>query len=468
MPLSNSKVRSGFIIAFLLLLISYFLIFFIVRKVVDETSNVTHSYTVINKLEQLKAEVVDAETGLRGYLLTKDQRFLEPYRSGISLGMQTHKELVSLSDGSLTRLQHLDTLQYLINRRFSLMNRTITLFQQAGNNITDEMRQGREVNKSAMDSIRVYVELAKRDEQGVMLERKSKLARFFSGARIVSVASLITALITILYSLMIYYREKRDKDRSNARVKEAEGELAVNVDELKMANQELEELRSIEKFASTGRIARTIAHEVRNPLTNISLAAEQLRDLASGNEESGLLLDMITRNSNRINMLVADLLNATRFAQLDMRETNINQLVEETLEQAADRIELSHIRVEKHYDSNICPIRIDGEKMKVALLNIIVNAIEAMEPGKGLLEIFTRNQGNKCIVEIRDNGAGMDRETTSKLFEPYFTGKQKGHGLGLTNTQNIILNHKGTIQVNSKPGAGSTFTIFLNIAHDGE
>lgn len=468
MPLSNTKVRSGFIIAFLLLLVSYFLIFFIVRKVVDETESVSHSYTIINKLEQLKAGVVDAETGLRGYLLTKDQRLLAPYRTGINNGVQIHRELVNLSAGSPLRLQRLDTLQQLINRRFGMMAHTLLLFQQAGNTITDSIRQNRDANRNVMDSIRAYVEIAKNDEQGVMKDRKAKLARFFSGARVIAVASLITALITILYSLMIYYREKRDKDRSNARVKEAEGELAVNVDELKQANQELEELRSIEKFASTGRIARTIAHEVRNPLTNISLAAEQLREIAASNEEGGLLLDMITRNSHRINMLVADLLNATRFAQLDMQETDINKLVDETLEQAADRIELNHIRVKKQYDSNICPIRVDGEKIKVAILNIIVNALEAMEPGKGLLEISTRNQGNKCVIEIRDNGAGMDRETTLKLFEPYFTGKQKGHGLGLTNTQNIILNHKGTIQVNSAPGSGSTFIIFLNHTQSGE
>ena len=468
MPLSNIKVRSGFIIAFLLLLVSYFLIFFIVRKVVDETESVSHSYTIINKLEQLKAGVVDAETGLRGYLLTNDQRFLAPYRTGVNNGVAIHRELVSLSAGSPIRLQRLDTLQQLISRRFGMMARTLQLFQQAGNTITDSIRQNRNANRNVMDSIRAYVEVAKNDEQGVMKDRKAKLARFFSGARVIAVASLIIALITILYSLMIYYREKRDKDRSNARVIEAEGELAVNVDELKQANQELEELRSIEKFASTGRIARTIAHEVRNPLTNISLAAEQLREIAASNEEGGLLLDMITRNSQRINMLVADLLNATRFAQLDMQETDINKLVDETLEQAADRIELNHIRVKKQYDSDICPIRVDGEKIKVAILNIIVNALEAMEPGKGLLEISTRNQGNKCVIEIRDIGAGMDRETTSKLFEPYFTGKQKGHGLGLTNTQNIILNHKGTIQVTSNPGSGSTFTIFLNHTQSGE
>ena len=95
---------------------------------------------------------------------------------------------------------------------------------------------------------------------------------------------------------------------------------------------------------------------------------------------------------------------------------------------------------------------VDKEKIKLAFLNIIVNAIEAMEKDKGVLTIRTFKQGNKCIVEFSDNGTGMDEDTVQKLFDPYFTSKANGNGLGLTNTQNIILNHKGNINVRSKVG----------------
>jgi signal transduction histidine kinase len=172
---------------------------------------------------------------------------------------------------------------------------------------------------------------------------------------------------------------------------------------------------------------------------------------------------MIGRNAGRINQLVSELLNATRFAHLDFKEVDINSLVEETLALATDRIELNHINVEKHYAEYPCPVMVDAEKMKFALLNIIVNAVEAMEKNKGLLVIRTRHQGNKCIIEIRDNGKGMNEDVLQNLFEPYFTGKQKGNGLGLTNTQNIIFNHKGTIKVFSKPEQGASFVIILNL-----
>jgi signal transduction histidine kinase len=231
---------------------------------------------------------------------------------------------------------------------------------------------------------------------------------------------------------------------------------------------ELKELRDLEKFASTGRIARTIAHEVRNPLTNILLATEQLKEMENSNDEATLLLELINRNAGRINQLVSDLLNATRFGHLNVASTDVNQLIEEALELAKDRLDLSKVKVEKNYSTDMCEVRLDGEKMKVALLNIILNAVEAMETENGVLQLTTRQEDGKCIIEVRDNGKGMDEEALQKLFEPYFTSKAKGNGLGLTNTQNIILNHNGTIKVHSETGNGSSFVISLDVAPKDE
>ena len=175
----------------------------------------------------------------------------------------------------------------------------------------------------------------------------------------------------------------------------------------------------MEKFTATGRVARTIAHEVRNPLTNISLAAEQLQELTIQNNESSMLLDMIGRNSIRINQLVSDLLNATKIIELNIRPVNINKILDETLEMAADRLDLSQVKVEKNYATDVCHVAVDEEKIKIAFLNIIVNAIEAMEKSKGILFLRTKNGGDTCIIEIEDNGNGMDEDTLQKLFEPY-------------------------------------------------
>ena len=225
----------------------------------------------------------------------------------------------------------------------------------------------------------------------------------------------------------------------------------------------LRELKSMEKFTATGRVARTIAHEVRNPLTNISLAAEQLQELTTQNNESSMLLDMIGRNSIRINQLISDLLNATKIIELNIRPVSINKILDETLEMAADRLDLSQVKVEKNYASDVCNVMVDEEKIKIAFLNIIVNAIEAMEKSKGILYLRTKNAGDACIIEIEDNGNGMDDDTLQKLFEPYFTSKPNGNGLGLTNCQNIILSHRGNITVRSTLREGTSFIVMLKM-----
>jgi signal transduction histidine kinase len=106
-------------------------------------------------------------------------------------------------------------------------------------------------------------------------------------------------------------------------------------------------------------------------------------------------------------------------------------------------------------------VKVDADKIKIAFLNIIVNGVEAMESG-GTLTVKTSSRNNNCIIEISDDGNGIDKDSLDKIFDPYFTNKKNGNGLGLTNTENIILTHNGTIAVESEMGKGTTFTIALN------
>lgn len=461
-----NRNRWGYFIAFVLLLISYFLIFFIIGKLARQSESITHSYDIINTLESIKAEITDAETGVRGYAITKDFHYLKPYNTGSRNVIHLLVTLKALTAAYDPYLQRADSLARMINKRLSDLKKFIQDFERSGFVLTDEILSSRDANKILMENIRSLVQELKREEQLTMDRRNEVLQRFFKSTTIITVVSLIIALVTIFYSLVMYNRQNKAKEEADRSVRSYSQELEARVNELKKVNGELEELRSIEKFASTGRIARTIAHEVRNPLTNISLAAEQLKETSGGNEDSDQLLGMISRNVNRINQLVSDLLTATKSQQLEFTSVNINDLVDEALDLARDRIELNRIRVEKHYDKSICQLSVDVEKIKLSFLNIIVNAIEAMEKDKGVLTITTYNAGSKCIIDFGDNGMGIDPETVQKLFDPYFTSKTNGNGLGLTNTQNIILSHKGNIHVRSFKGKGSNFIVTLNTTSD--
>jgi len=225
-----------------------------------------------------------------------------------------------------------------------------------------------------------------------------------------------------------------------------------------------ENQRSADKFIASGRIARMLAHEVRNPITNINLAVEQLQDNNLNDEEQATFLDLIHRNSDRIGNLVTQMLQSTKFEELELKDHSVNDLINEVLEEAKDRAQLKGIEIRKNLSSEICNVKIDSPKMKIAILNILINAIEAIEHDHGILTVITRKENEKCVVTISDNGKGIKKEDLDQLFVPFFTNKQNGTGLGLTNMQNIILNHKGSISVQSELEKGTAFTISLNLS----
>ncbi|MHA7128723.1 hybrid sensor histidine kinase/response regulator [Algoriphagus namhaensis] len=232
-----------------------------------------------------------------------------------------------------------------------------------------------------------------------------------------------------------------------------------------LKNREEEEY-NLRKFSSTGRMARMLAHEVKNPLTTILLSADQLQmELPEAIlEESGDLIKVIQRNCNRINQLVTQLLESTRFTELDIATHSVNTLLDKALEMVQDRLEIKNISLVKEYEEGICEVAVDGEKVKIALVNLMVNAIEAMEPNVGELRIKSYLKNDLCKIKITDNGCGISKENLDRLFEPFFTSKEGGSGLGLTNTQNIILSHNGSLRVNSQEGKGTTFTIGFNLS----
>ncbi len=240
-----------------------------------------------------------------------------------------------------------------------------------------------------MDSIERMVLRLQAEHKKNMEERSGQLSSFSNFIKIINIASMIVAVLLTFYSIITYTKENQAKMRSERNANAFRNQLEIRIAELDAVNKELVELKSIEKFAATGRISRTIAHEVRNPLTNINLATEHLHTEFEGSPETDLLLEMITRNANRINQLISDLLNSTKVTQLAFSEVSINDLIERSLIFAKDRLELHGIKVHKHYGQDLCNIKVDEDKLQIAFLNIIVNAVEAMEPFKGVLTIKT-------------------------------------------------------------------------------
>jgi signal transduction histidine kinase len=458
----DMRIRLGYGTAFFLLLISYLLTLYANRQLLNQSKLVDHTNKVIIHLETMLSSIKDAETGSRGYIITKDENFLEPYRRSRVITdslFQFIKKEVSTSQSEKARLE---TLDKMIDKKFELLAFAIDYAPKHDFQITDSLKSAAYHGKEVMDRIRSTVSEMQAEEQLLLKNRSKELGILYRTLNIIVVTSLVIAFLLVVYGFFTYSRENIARRKADQTVFEYQEALKKQIEELDKANKELVQMRNIEKLASTGRIARTIAHEVRNPLTNINLSVEQLKT-DDNDEDTLVMLDMITRNSNRINQLIADLLNSTKSTELIFQKVPINQLLEETLLLANDRIQLKNIRVEKKFAKDIPDLPVDAEKIKIAFLNIIVNGIEAMERDEGVLLIKTEAQNNKCIITVTDNGLGIDKESLSKLFEPYFTSKPKGNGLGLTNTQNIILSHNGYIHVESELSKGTTFSVILNL-----
>ncbi|MBS1733567.1 MAG: PAS domain S-box protein [Bacteroidetes bacterium] len=216
----------------------------------------------------------------------------------------------------------------------------------------------------------------------------------------------------------------------------------------------------MEKRGVADRLVHVLAHEVRNPLNNINLSLEQLSpELAE--TDAAIYADIISRNSKRIETLINELLSSSRPAQIQKAPTILQDVINESIRTANDRLTLKHISLTQQLPEEPLQIIGDAEKLKIALLNIIINAIEAMEEGKGELFIELKEEEGKIRLTISDNGCGISDENMARLFEPYFTAKRNGMGIGLASTLNILQSHKAEIEVQSKLNEGTSFIIYF-------
>ena len=219
----------------------------------------------------------------------------------------------------------------------------------------------------------------------------------------------------------------------------------------------------IEKLRSTATLLRTLAHEVRNPLTNINLSVEQLKPEIPG-EDAAIYLDIIARNCGRIDGLISELLDLSRPVEISLQKASLQTIMDKTLAAATDRMSLKGIRLELLYPTETAMVMADTEKLKIAFLNIIINAIEAVPRESGKITISIRDEASQHKIYISDNGSGIPEENLSRIFEPYFTSKTNGFGLGLAATWNILQSHRASIDVNSQLGEGTSFILSFDRA----
>ena len=230
-----------------------------------------------------------------------------------------------------------------------------------------------------------------------------------------------------------------------------------------------EQIVRTEKLAAIGQLAGQVAHDIRNPLGTISNAVFYLKgklagsDLAQDNPRIGQFLEITAREVNHANKIVTDLMGFARVSPPSLSPTRLDEVVEGTL---SDLEIKDNVRVVRRFGPDLPEVMADGEQLRQRVfMNLAANALDAM-PGGGELAVTIRQTGTFAEVEFADTGTGMDDETMRKVFEPIFTTKTKGTGLGLAVCHQVISNHGGALDVSSAPGRGSTFTVRLPMDRD--
>jgi signal transduction histidine kinase len=233
-----------------------------------------------------------------------------------------------------------------------------------------------------------------------------------------------------------------------------------------------QELEVARRLAAIGRLTANVGHEVKNPINAMVVHLELLRGkLANSELDRGSAqkhVEILADEMRRLDRVVETLADFSRPMDLDLREHDLRRVINQTLELAGAELKEHSVAIESELPSTAVPVRIDGELMRQVLLNLLLNAMQAM-PSGGLVRVSIRRDQRVAIVEIADNGVGIPASVLPRIFDLYFTTKPRGSGIGLAMTYRIIQLHGGAMDVQSNadpssPARGTTFTLRLPIS----
>jgi len=250
-------------------------------------------------------------------------------------------------------------------------------------------------------------------------------------------------------------RQRRDLQQTTTRLTEVYRELQQNFEHMKRA----------ERLFAVGQMAAGLAHELRNPLASVAGAAGILQRNARLEPKHQECLEIINKESQRLNRLLTEFLDFARPRAPVYQSLAVDSLIDSVIQLAAHGVGRDTITLQKAVDPDLPPLEGDPELLKQMLLNLIINAIQAM-PAGGEVLVAASLQDTKLLIEVQDQGCGISPESRDKIFDPFFTTKDGGTGLGLPVTHQIVQQHGGILTAKANAGRGMTFSALIPLRHE--
>jgi signal transduction histidine kinase len=254
-------------------------------------------------------------------------------------------------------------------------------------------------------------------------------------------------------------RERTVELQKNARVLEDSNQKLRTQSERIIAIEE--QLRRSERLSTMGEFAAVLAHEIRNPLGSIRGTAEILKDDYQPGDPKHEFIEIQIRETERLNRVVEDFLHMVRPQPSEMQPCAIQEELETIVTLVSNDARKRQVELVLQPQPEPLIIKADGEKLRQAFLNIVINALQATPPGGRVVISTSTDNDRACEITFRDTGSGIDSDSLNRIFEPFFTTKHDGTGLGLAISKKIVESHKGSLLVESALGKGTTVRISL-------
>ncbi len=413
------------------------------------STQVTHTREVLENLEALDSDVIEAESSARGYLITGKQDYLEPYQSSVAESEDHFKNLRTLTMDNPHQQDRLDHLQPIIQARLRVLKEAVALRGESGLDVVQQ-RMNTGEGKRYADEIKRIIAAMKNEEEMLLARRTDQAnASARNAIRFAWFGSTVSILLLAL-GFELFRREIIERQRAEAKVTALNESLRQRAAELEEANSELE------------AFSYSVSHDLRAPLRHINGFVEILSE-QTGNPDpkSARYLKFIGDSARHLGNLVDDLLAFSRMARTEMQlaDTDLNDLVRDV------RTELGVAEGNRSIDwriGNLPVIHCDTAMLRLVFVNLLSNAIKYTgRQEEAEIEVGTTTNSKEHVIFVRDNGVGFEMKHADKLFGVFqrlhHAEEFEGTGIGLANVRRIIQRHGGRTWAEGNPGKGATF-----------